>query len=76
MENSTEKLFPFYPLSYSNPCRMNGIDAPFAISGSNPDKKGGGILFWAYDVRERDMAVKAFQNAGYHNVKWEKYNHT
>jgi hypothetical protein len=75
MEDFTEKLFPFYPLSYSNPCHKYGINAPFAISGSEPDMKGGGILFWAYNIEERNEALAAFKKAGYHNVHWEEYNH-
>lgn len=60
-----------FPMPYSNPYMMDGKRAPFAIAGREPDNKGGGILFWAYDVDERDVAVKAFKEAGYHNIHWE-----
>lgn len=62
------------PMGYSNPCaRENYVhggfyDAPLAVSGEDPDGKGGGVLFWAYSVSEANRAYFAFKGAGYNKV--------
>jgi hypothetical protein len=66
--------FDHSPMGYHNPCRRDGKAALFAVCGSDPDRKGGGILFWAYDEIEANRAVLAYRKAGYHNVRFEKNN--
>lgn len=68
--------FNWTPMGYHNPCSMDTPsgrrEAPFAIAGSDPDRRGGGILFWAYSDSEALEARDAYQAAGYHNVHIEQ----
>lgn len=67
--------FNWSPMGYHNPCAMDGphgrMEAQFAVAGREPDNRGGGILFWAYTIREAEQAKVAYEGAGYHNVHIE-----
>jgi hypothetical protein len=56
-------------LPKQNPCRMNGDEAPYAVTGYEPNMDGGGVLFWAYSLEEAGNAADAFRNEGYKQVK-------
>lgn len=57
----------------SGPCRRreNGElkEAPFCVSGIDPDGIGGGVLYWAWSISEASNAADAFRENGYQNVK-------
>lgn len=61
------------PLPQSGPCfrRENGElkEAPFCVVGTDPNGRGGGVLFWAWSVSEASFAADAFREHGYHGVK-------
>jgi hypothetical protein len=56
-------------LPKQNPCTMNGVEAPYAVTGYDPNMTGGGVLFWAYSLPEADRAADAFREEGYKQVK-------
>lgn len=59
-------------MGYQNPCSDGiGCTAKLAISGRDPDNKGGGILFWAYSITEANYAFDAYRAAGYNKVAIE-----
>ena len=61
------------PLPKCGPCsrRENGElrDAPLCVVGLTPDRQGGGVLHWAWDMDEASLATDAYRDHGYHEVK-------
>lgn len=55
------------------PCyrRINGElkEAPLCVVGTDPDRKGGGVLHWAWTLQEASDAADAYRDHGYHEVK-------
>jgi len=65
---SEHESFNRTPMGYHNPYMRNGVHAPFAICGGDPDGRGGGVLFWAYSVEEANAAFDAYRASGYRKV--------
>lgn len=61
------------PIPQSGPCsrRVDGevVDAPYCVIGLDPDRRGGGVLHWAWDIDEASDAADAFRENGFHDVK-------
>jgi hypothetical protein len=57
------------PLPKCGPCSINGQDAPFCVIGLDPDRQGGGVLHWAWDMDEASQAADSYREHGYHEVK-------
>jgi hypothetical protein len=57
------------PLPKCGPCCVNGQDAPLCVVGLDPDRRGGGVLHWAWDMDEASRAADAYREHGYHDVK-------
>lgn len=61
------------PIPQSGPCmkRIGGeiVDAPYCVIGLDPDRRGGGVLYWAWSVSDASHAADAFRENGFHDVK-------
>lgn len=68
----SHKITPTGPMGYGNPFQKLGVHAPFAILGTDPDKKGGGVQFWAYSEAEAHEALSAYRDAGYHSLSIQR----
>lgn len=60
--------FNWTPMGYHNPCWRDGVNAPLAVCGGNPDGNGGGVLFWAYSIEEANAAFDVYRATGYRKV--------
>lgn len=69
--DTTTTSFDRSPMGYHNPSRLDGREAPFAVSGRDPDGLGGGIQFWAYSIAEANEAFDRYRGAGYLRVTIE-----
>lgn len=45
------------------------VKAPLCVVGVEPDRDGGGILYWAWSLEEAGEAADAFRENGFHEVK-------
>ena len=52
----------------SGPCRRYGEEAPFCVIGIDPDRSGGGVLYWAWSREEASKAAEAYRENGFHDI--------